>query len=63
MTTFEFKAPATEVVEGTAYFAVEARTYEQAVHKLLEDSNEYFLEFREHGNDGVNFELAHLEEI
>ena len=47
MPTFNFKCPATETLQGTAYFSVEAATEKEARAKLVGDSSEYFDDFNE----------------
>lgn len=47
MQTFCFKSPATETIQGTAYFQVEAATEEEALKLLVEDPSEYYTDFNE----------------
>lgn len=51
MTTFLFKCQATETLNGTAYFQVEAETEAEARTLLVEDASEYFTDFSETGGD------------
>ena len=47
MPTFDFKCPATEILHGTAYFSVEAKTEKAARALLADDASEHFIEFSE----------------
>lgn len=47
MPQFNFKAPATETLRGTAYFSVEADSEEAARELLAQDSSEHFVDFSE----------------
>lgn len=47
MAQFQFKCPATETLQGTAFFAVEAESEDAARALLAEDASEYFVDFSE----------------
>lgn len=45
--TFQFTAPATETLQGTAFFEVEAATEAEARKLLAANSADYFTDFSE----------------